>query len=140
MGHNVASSVPNIRLRLLHLRREHRDGRVGVGEQCDVRNRDVVLVDDMVSTGGSIVDAARIVKEKGARKVFIVATHAVLCGNAVERLNGADVEKILFADTVPLHDKKIQRLEVCSMAQLLARAIDRIHRSESVSKLFESER
>ncbi|MFN6144738.1 MAG: ribose-phosphate diphosphokinase [Planctomycetota bacterium] len=106
----------------------------------DVRNRDVVLVDDMVSTGGSIVDAARIVKEKGARKVFIVATHAVLCGNAVERLNGADVEKILFADTVPLHDKKIQRLEVCSMAQLLARAIDRIHRSESVSKLFESER
>ncbi len=106
----------------------------------DVRNRDVVLVDDMVSTGGSIVDAARIVKEKGARKVFIVATHAVLCGNAVERLNSADVEKILFADTVPLHDKKIQRLEVCSMAQLLARAIDRIHRSESVSKLFESER
>ena len=106
----------------------------------DVKNRDVVLVDDMVSTGGSIVDAARIVKEKGARKVFIVATHAVVCGNAVERLNSADVEKILFADTVPLHDKKIDRLEVVSVAQLLARAIDRIHRSESVSKLFESER
>ena len=106
----------------------------------DVRNRDVLLVDDMVSTGGSIVDAARIVKEKGARKVFIVATHAVLCGNAVERLNKADVEQILFADTVPVHDKKIRRLEVCSMAQLLARAIDRIHRSESVSKLFENER
>jgi ribose-phosphate pyrophosphokinase len=106
----------------------------------DVKNRDVLLVDDMVSTGGSIVDAARIVKEKGARKVFIIATHAVLCGNAVERLNGADVEKILFADTVPLHDKKIQRLEVCSVAQLLARAIDAIHRSESVSKLFASDR
>jgi len=103
----------------------------------DVDGRDVVLVDDMVSTGGSIVDAARIVKEKGARKVYIVATHAVLCGNAVERLNKADVEKILFADTIPLHDKKITRLEVVSVAQLLARAIDRIHRSESVSKLFE---
>jgi ribose-phosphate pyrophosphokinase len=106
----------------------------------DVKNRDVLLVDDMVSTGGSIVDAARIVKEKGARKVFIVATHAVLSGNAVQRLNGAEVEKILFADTVPVHDKGIHKLEVCSMAQLLARAIDRIHRSESVSKLFESER
>jgi ribose-phosphate pyrophosphokinase len=106
----------------------------------EVKGHDVVIVDDMVSTGGSIVDAARIVKEKGARKVFIVATHAVLCGNAVEKLNKADVEQILFADTVPVHDKKIRRLEVCSMAQLLARAIDRIHRSESVSKLFETER
>jgi ribose-phosphate pyrophosphokinase len=103
----------------------------------DVKGHDVVIVDDMVSTGGSIVDAARIVKEKGARKVFIVATHAVLCGSAVDKLNKADVEKILFADTIPLHDKKILRLEVCSIAQLLARAIDRIHRSESVSKLFE---
>jgi ribose-phosphate pyrophosphokinase len=103
----------------------------------EVEDRDVVLVDDMVSTGGSIVDAARIVKEKGARKVFIVATHAVLCGNAVERLNKADVEKILFADTIPLPEQKIHRLEICSIAQLLARAIDRIHRSESVSKLFE---
>jgi ribose-phosphate pyrophosphokinase len=103
----------------------------------EVKNRDVVLVDDMVSTGGSIVDAARIVKEKGARKVFIVATHAVLCGNAVEKLNKAEVEKILFADTIPLTDKKISRLEIVSVAQLLARAIERIHRSESVSKLFE---
>ena len=106
----------------------------------EVEGHDIVLVDDMVSTGGSIVDAARIVKEKGANKVFLVATHGVLAGNAVERLNNADVEKILFADTIPLQDKKLQRLEVCSMAQLLARAIDRIHRSESVSKLFESER
>ena len=106
----------------------------------DVKGRDVVLVDDMVSTGGSIVDAARIVKEKGANKVFMVATHGVLAGNAVERLNNSDVEKILFADTIPLPDQKLNRLETCSMAQLLARAIDRIHRSESVSKLFESER
>ncbi len=104
----------------------------------DVKGRDVVLVDDMVSTGGSIVDAARIVKQKGANAVFIVATHAVLAGKAVERLNTAEVEKILFADTIPLPITKIARLEVVSIAQLLARAIDRIHRSESVSKLFEA--
>ena len=106
----------------------------------EVEGHDVVLVDDMVSTGGSIVDAARIVKEKGANKVFLVATHGVLAGNAVERLNKADVEKILFADTIPLQDRPLESLEVVSMAQLLARAIDRIHRSESVSMLFESER
>ncbi len=107
----------------------------------DVKGHDIVLVDDMVSTGGSIVDAARIVKQKGANKVFLVATHGVLAGNAIERLNNADVEKILFSDTIPLQDgKQLQRLEVVSMAQLLARAIDRIHRSESVSKLFETER
>jgi ribose-phosphate pyrophosphokinase len=105
----------------------------------DVKNRDVLLVDDMVSTGGSIVDAARIVKEKGARKVYIAATHAVLCGSAVEKLNSADVEKILFSDTIPVHDRLIPKLEVVSIAQLLARAIDRIHRSESVSKLFEND-
>jgi ribose-phosphate pyrophosphokinase len=105
----------------------------------DVKGRDVILVDDMVSTGGSIVDAARIVKQKGANSVFLVATHAVLAGKAVERLNNALVEKILFADTIPLPDSKIARLETVSVAQLLARAIDRIHRSESVSKLFETE-
>ena len=105
----------------------------------DVSGRDIVLVDDMVSTGGSIVDAARIVKAKGANKVYIVATHAVLAGNAVAKLNSADVEKILFTDTVPVQEQ-IEKLEVCSVAQLLARAIDRIHRSESISILFESER
>jgi ribose-phosphate pyrophosphokinase len=105
----------------------------------EVEGHDVVLVDDMVSTGGSIVDAARIVKEKGANKVFLVATHGVLAGKAVERLNNADVEKILFADTIPLEDKKLERLETVSIAQLLARAIDRIHRSESLSPLFDQE-
>ncbi len=106
----------------------------------DVKDRDVILVDDMVSTGGSIVDASRIVKEKGARSVYIVATHAVLAGNAIEKLNSAQVEKIFFTDSVPIPTDKLDKVEVCSIAQLLARAIDRIHRSESISILFESER
>ena len=106
----------------------------------DVKGRDVVLVDDMVSTGGSIVDAARIVKQKGANSAFIVATHAVLAGKAVERLNQSEVEKILFADTIPLPESHIERLETVSIAQLLARAIDRIHRSESVSELFDKDK
>ncbi len=104
----------------------------------EVEGRDVVLVDDMVSTGGSISAAARIVKEKGSGRVFIVASHAVLCGKAVEKLDACPAEKILFTDTIPLQEGgRPARLEQCSVAPLLARTIDRIHRSESVSSLFE---
>ncbi len=102
-----------------------------------VEGRDVVLVDDMISTAGSITDAARIAKEKGAKKVYIVATHGVLCGNAVQRLDDCPAEVILLSDTIPHDDAKPVRLVEASVAPLLARAIDRIHRSESVSSLFE---
>ena len=104
----------------------------------DVEGREVLMVDDMVSTGGSITDAARIIKEKGAKRVFITASHAVLAGKAVEKLNNAPVEGIIFTDTIPLDDHEIPRLQVASVAPLLARAIDRIHRSESVSVLFDA--
>ena len=102
-----------------------------------VAGRDVVLVDDMISTGGSISAAARIVKEKGAERVFIVATHAVLCGDAVAKLDACPAEKILITDTIPLCEPAPARALQVSVAPLLARAIDRIHRSESVSSLFE---
>ncbi|MDP6928449.1 MAG: ribose-phosphate pyrophosphokinase [Planctomycetota bacterium] len=104
----------------------------------DVGGRDVILLDDMVATGGSIVSAARIVLEKGARKVFIAATHGVLAGSAVEKLNQAPVERIILSDTIPVEDRGIEKLAVASVAPLIARAIDRIHRSESVSVLFDA--
>lgn len=103
----------------------------------DVRGRDLFIVDDMVSTGGSITDACRILKDKGGNKIYIMATHAVLCGNAVNLLNKAPVEQIFFTDTIPPRKNGIEKLTVASVAPLLARAIDRIHRSESVSHLFE---
>jgi ribose-phosphate pyrophosphokinase len=103
----------------------------------DVKGRDLFVVDDMVSTGGSITDACRILKEKGGNKIYIMATHAVLCGDAVNKLNNAPVERIIFTDTIPPRKNGIERLKIASVAPLLARAIDRIHRSESVSHLFE---
>ncbi len=104
----------------------------------EVKGREVLMVDDMVSTGGSIADACRIVKEKGAERVFIAASHAVLAGKAVEKLNAAPVEKIIFTDTIPLDGHRLERLAPASVAPMLARAIDRIHRSESVSVLFDT--
>ena len=105
----------------------------------DVEGKAVLLVDDMIATGGSIADAARIVKERGAGPVYLVATHGVLCGPAIERLNGAPVEKILLTDTIPIRQRMPERTEIVTVSRLLARAIDRIHRSESVSRLFDEE-
>jgi ribose-phosphate pyrophosphokinase len=103
----------------------------------DVEGRDVLIVDDMISTGGSISEAARVVRKNGARKVVIAATHGVLCGPAVERLDAAPIDKILITDSIPPRQKTPRALEVVSVAPLLARAIMNIHRNESVSSLFE---
>ncbi|HJM39858.1 MAG TPA: ribose-phosphate pyrophosphokinase [Planctomycetota bacterium] len=103
----------------------------------EVEGKDVLLTDDMISTAGTITEAARILKEKGAEKVFIAATHAVFCGPAIERLNNSPVEAIYVSNTIPLRGDRPDRLKVVSVAPLLARAISRIHREESVSALFE---
>jgi ribose-phosphate pyrophosphokinase len=103
----------------------------------EVEGRDVLIVDDMISTGGSISEAARVVKKNGARQVVIAATHGVLCGPAVERLDAAPIDRLLITDSIPPRQKTPKKLEVVSVASLLARAIMNIHRNESVSSLFE---
>ncbi len=104
----------------------------------EVRGRDVVIVDDMITTAGSITEAAKTVKRFDARRVFLGATHGVLCANATERLRSAPVEEIAVTNTIPLPpEKQFERLRQRTIAPLLARAIDRIHRRASVSALFE---
>jgi len=104
----------------------------------DVKGRDVVIIDDMISTAGSITEAAKTVKQFGAERVFLGATHGVLCGNAREKLMNAPVEQVVVTNTIPVGDeKKFDSLQIRSVAPLLARALDRIHRSASVSALFE---
>jgi len=104
----------------------------------DVRGKDAILCDDMISTGTSAIKATEAVHARGARRIFVCATHAVLCGAAVENLNAANgLERILVTDTIPLNGKQVRNLEVCSIAPILGEAIQRIHRSESVSCLFE---
>ncbi|MFC1707429.1 ribose-phosphate diphosphokinase [Planctomycetota bacterium] len=103
----------------------------------DVEGKNIILTDDMIATGGSIIDAARVLREKGAREVYLCATHAVLAGNACQRLKKADVKEIVITDTVPLNGKlKDDRVRVVTVANLLGEAIRRIHSNESVSYLF----
>ncbi len=91
----------------------------------------------MISTGGSICGAAEMMKANGARKIYLAATHGLLCGSAVESIEKAPVDKLIITDTIPLPaEKQIAKITVLSVAPLLGEAIKRIHRNESVSHLF----
>lgn len=102
----------------------------------DVKDSNVLIVDDMIATGGSIADAARIVKEKGARDVYICATHAVFTSGAVEKLEATPAKEVLVTDTIPRRDTS-PKVHSLSVAPLLGEAIVRIHEDRSVSSLFE---
>ena len=97
-----------------------------------------LLFDDMISTAGSIVGAANVVKQHGAKKIYLSATHPVFCGPAVERLGAAPIEQVVVTNSLPiLPESMIDRFHVVSVAPLLGEAIRRIHRNESVSGLFD---
>lgn len=97
-----------------------------------------VIFDDMISTAGSVVGAAHVAKVNGAKEIYACATHAVLCGPAVERIRESPIKKLVVTDSIPLPpQKQLPQIQVVSVAQLLANAIDHIHYNESVSKLFE---
>ncbi len=103
----------------------------------EVQGKTVVLVDDMISTAGTITEAAKTVKAHGAGDVIICATHPVLCGPAAERLSKAPVRSIVVTDTIPPTVLSgVRNLEVLTISELLGEAIRRIHVSESVSSLF----
>jgi len=104
----------------------------------DVKGRGVLLIDDMISTGSSITQAAKTVHDLGAKEVYLAATHALLCGNAMALLDAAPVAAVVVTDTIPLPEAKQRpNLRVLSVARLLGEAILRIHHAESVSRLFQ---
>ena len=105
----------------------------------EVSGKPVLIVDDMITTGGSIAEAVRIVKRFGAKKVYVGATHGVLAGPARERLQSSGAEQVFLTDTIPCVVPP-SIVKTVSNAPLLAAAIVRIHRSESVSGLFEEKR
>jgi ribose-phosphate pyrophosphokinase len=103
----------------------------------DVKGRDCVVVEDIITTGGTVSKLASALRQQGANRVIIAATHPVLSGDAVDRLKKADVEEVIVTDTVPISaDKMASSLKVLSVAPLLAEAIIRVHENRSVSELF----
>ncbi len=104
----------------------------------DVENRDVVILDDMVDTGGTLVNTVEALKREGARKVYAACTHPVLSGQAVEKIENSEMEKLIVTNTIPLNDKaaSCQKIASLSVAPLFGEAIRRINKGYSVSSLF----
>lgn len=104
----------------------------------DVVGRDVLIVDDMVDTAGTLIEATHVLLEEGARRVFAGATHAVLSGPAMQRLTDSKLQELVVTNTIPLRGKEElwDRIRVLPVAPLLGEAIRRIHWDESVSSLF----
>ncbi len=105
----------------------------------DVEGKNVILIDDLIATAGSICEAAVVLKEKGVKDVYVGATHAVLCGPAVERLSKAPIKEIVVTDTIPLSEQSRalgSKLKVLSVAGLVGEAIKRIHTNSSISSMF----
>lgn len=105
----------------------------------DVADRNIVMVDDMISTAGTICGAAQMVKDRGAKKIVVGATHGVFAGPAVQRLAAAPIDEIFVTDTIPIHEKarNMKNLKILSAASLLGEAMRRIHSNESLSSMFQ---
>jgi ribose-phosphate pyrophosphokinase len=104
----------------------------------DVSGKVAILLDDMIDTAGTLTQAAIAIREKGARKVYAYATHAVLSGPAVDRIAKSPIESVLVTDSIPLsaQAQACPKIQVVSSARLLAEAIRRIQSSDSLSSLF----
>ena len=104
----------------------------------DIEGKNAIIIDDMIDTAGTITQAAAVLKEFGAKKVYAGATHAVLSGPAIERIENSEIEKFVVTNTIPLSEEKaISKIEAVSVAPIFAEAIRRIHDNESVSTLFD---
>jgi len=105
----------------------------------DVSGRTVLMMDDMISTAGTIAMAAALCKDRGATKVYVGATHAVLAPQALERLREAPIDQVVVTNTIPVAEETVEavgKLIVLSIAELIGEAIHRIHNDESISSLF----
>ncbi|MEN8148846.1 MAG: ribose-phosphate pyrophosphokinase [Planctomycetota bacterium] len=102
----------------------------------EVEGRDVILMDDMIATGGTMAEAVRVVRDAGCGKVFLAATHGVFAGPAVERFRELPAEEIAVTDSIPQRAAVQEFATVLSVGPLLGQAIHRIHESLSVSSLF----
>ena len=103
----------------------------------ELKDRDVLIIDDMIDTAGTAINAAEKAMDNGAKSVSMVGTHALLSGDAVKRLKESPIERFIFTDTVSLlKEKQLPNTKVVSVGEIFAEAIKRIHNGSSISELF----
>jgi ribose-phosphate pyrophosphokinase len=134
----LARRLDNADLAIIDKRRQRANESQVMNIIGDVRGRSCVLVDDLVDTAGTLCQAAQALKDEGAVRVIAYITHAVLSGNAVERISASALDELVVTDTIPLRGeaRKCKRIRVLSVAELLAETMRRIRDEESVSSLY----
>ena len=104
----------------------------------EVKGRNVVMCDDMISTAGTMCSAAKLVKDRGAKSIIVGASHGVFAGSAIERIKAAPFDEVIVTDTIPqTAQNEIPNMKVLSIAKLLGEAIKRTHRNKSISSMFQ---
>ncbi len=102
-----------------------------------INGRVALVFDDLISTAGSICGAARLVREAGAREIFVAASHGIFCGNAIARIQESPISTVVVTDSIPIQSQNLgDKIKILSVAPLLAEAIKRIHQNQSVSAMF----
>ena len=105
----------------------------------EVKGKNVIIVDDIIATGSSLVEAAGAIRRAGAKKIFAAISHGILSANAVEKLESSDIDYLVITDSIPLdEEKKSKKIKIVSVSKLFAEAIKRIHFEQSISVLFDS--
>lgn len=127
---------------LIDKRRDGNDDRAIAGHVIgDVNGKTCVIFDDEIDTGGSMMEAVRILKENGAEDIYAACTHGVLSGEAIERIKESPIKELVITNTVPLPpEKQIDKIKVLDIAPLFGQAILRIHSGEGVGELFEDKK
>jgi len=133
------SAQLNAGLAIIDKRRPQANKSVVMNVIGDVDGKNCLIIDDLIDTGGTIINAASALRERGARDVYCVCTHPVFSDNALDRLIQAEFKKIIFTDTIPLKRESLpqtEQLEILSVADLLSEVIRRIHFGSSLEGIF----
>jgi ribose-phosphate pyrophosphokinase len=132
-----AKRMGGLPMAIVDKRREKKDQPEALNLVGDVQGKICLLLDDLISTGTTLIKATGLLLERGAREVRVAATHGVFAAEAIARLSASPIEEIVITDSLPVRDRlKDDKFRLLSVAKLLAEAICRIHNGESVSSLF----
>jgi ribose-phosphate pyrophosphokinase len=127
----------NAGLAIIDKRRPHANVAEIMNVIGDVEGKECILYDDMIDTAGTITKAAKALKDNGAKRVIACATHPVLSGPSIQRIEESVLDEVIFSNTIYLpEEKRIRKIKILSIANLIGEAIRRIHNEESVSSLF----
>ncbi len=129
----------NCPIALIDKRRDDNDDKaIATTVIGNIKGKNALIFDDEVDTAGSIMETARVIKEAGAKDIYVGCTHGVLSGPAIERIKESDIKELVITNTIPLTpEKQIDKIVVVSLSELFGEAIKRINEAESIGELFE---